>query len=176
MKPAARVMGLALVLLTTGAAGAVEERAATEIAAVPFRVSGTLISPPTRIALVVLLDEQGKATGEVKLHEGDIFEGYRLVSIEAHEVVFEQRGRTVSVKVGNDLPAAPTSAVVPVIPHERTKPRPGTIIPPPDNIEEIRRQTETFLEQLRQNAEFQKGLDAVKERFNERVGAPPTKP
>src|SRR2546428_11202944 len=56
----------------------------------PLLVTGTVISPPTKIALIVILDEQGKATAERKLHEGEAVNGYRIAKIQQDTVYFER--------------------------------------------------------------------------------------
>ena len=70
---------LAELLIIGGGAWAGEDMDEQHSPSPPFRVSGTVISLPTKIALVVVLDAQGKSTGEFKLHEGDTVEGYRIV-------------------------------------------------------------------------------------------------
>src|SRR6185436_470858 len=99
----------------------------------PLLVSGTLISPPTRIAVIVILDEQGQATGERKLHEGEEVNGYRIAKIHQDMVYFERDGRTFPIRVGNLPQSSPTTINI-VTPYERKKDKPANFIPPPDDI------------------------------------------
>jgi type II secretory pathway component PulC len=141
----------------------------------PLLVAGTLISPPTRIALIVILDEQGKATGERKLHEGEDVNGYRIAKIHQDMVYFERDGRTFPIRVGNNRQTIPTTIDV-VTRFERTKEKPANFVPPPDDIEDIKKQTETFMERLKESPEFQKGLEEMRRRLRERSEGPKTSP
>jgi type II secretory pathway component PulC len=141
----------------------------------PLLVAGTLISPPTRIALIVILDEQGKAMGERKLHEGEDVNGYRIAKIHRDMVYFERDGRTFPIRVGNNRHPGPTTINV-VTPYERKTEKPATFIPPPDDIEDVKKQTETFMERLKERPEFQKGLEEMRRRLRERSEAPKANP
>jgi hypothetical protein len=171
-----------LLLLAGGSAWAGEEghkgnspEAAVPTHAPPLLVAGTLISPPTRIALIVTLDEQGKATGERKLHEGEDVNGYRIAKIRQDMVYFEKDGRTFPIRVGNNRQPVPTTINI-VTPYERKKEKPTNFIPPPDDIEDLKKQTETFMERLKGSPEFQKGLEEMRRRLRERSEAPRASP
>lgn len=170
----ARAMGLVGLLLSFGGAWGGEDGDVPNSTTPPFLVSGTIISPPSSIALVVILNEQGQALGELRLHEGEAVNGYRIAKIHMDQVIFERNGQGFPVRVGNAH--LPTPTIVPVVPYERRKERPATFGAPPDNIEDIRRQTETFMRRLGDNPEFQKGLEEVKRRFQERLDTPKANP
>jgi type II secretory pathway component PulC len=163
-----------LLVLGGGAWAGEEGDARNSPGAPPFLVSGTIVSPPTRIALIVILDEQGKAVGEVKVHEGDTVKGYRVVKIDPERVLFERDGQPSPIRVGNAHHPVPVNA--PVTPYERRKERPVNVVPPPDNIEDVKKQTETFMQQLRDSSEFQKGIAEVKRRLRERSAPPNANP
>ena len=149
--------------------------AAVHTHAPPLLVTGTVISPPTKIALIVILDEQGKALSEIKLHEGEAVEGYRITKIQQDTVFFERDGQTFPIRVGNNRRPVPTTIEV-VTPYERKKEKPANFIPPPDDIEDVKKQTETFMERLKENPEFQKGLEDMRRRLRERSEAPTASP
>jgi len=177
---AVALSGLLLVVGVSAWAGEEGRKGNTPEAAVPphappLLVAGTLISPPTRIALIVILDEQGKATGERKLHEGEDVNGYRIARIHQDMVYFERDGRTFPIRVGNNRQPVPTTINV-VTPYERKKDKPANLVPPPDDIEDIKKQTETFVERLRESPEFQKGLEEMRRRLRERSEAPRASP
>jgi hypothetical protein len=140
---AVALSGLLLLVGVSAWAGEEEHKGNSPETTVPTHVpsllvAGTLISPPTRIALIVILDEQGKATG-------------------------------------NNRQPIPTTIKV-VTPYEQKKEKPANFIPPPDDIEDIKKQTETFVERLKESPEFQKGLEEMSRRLRERSGAPKTSP
>jgi type II secretory pathway component PulC len=166
---------LAELLVIGGGAWAGEDMDEQHSPSPPFRVSGTVISLPTKIALVVVLDAQGKSTSEFKLHEGDTVEGYRIANIHHDQVFFERNGQTFQIRVGHERHAAPPQ-IAPVIPYQRKKERPATFVDPPDNIEEVRKQTETFMQQLKEHPEFQKGLEELKRRGGQRLEDPQATP
>ena len=167
----ARAAVLPSLLLLIGAAAWAEEAPQ----APPFLVSGTVISPPSKLATVVILDEQGKAMGELMLHEGEAVNGYRIAKIQQDTVFFERDGQTFPIRVGNDRQPIPTAIHV-VTPYERKKEKPAHFIPPPDNIGDIRKQTETLMERLKENPEFQKGLEEVTRRVRKRSEPPKASP
>ncbi len=138
-------------------------------------VTGTVIAPPTKIALIVTLDDQGKATGERKLHEGEDINGYRIAKIQQDTVYFERDGQTFPIRVGNNRSPLPTAIEI-VTPYQRQKDKPANFVPPPENIEDVKRQTETFMERLKESPEFQKGLDEMRRRLRERSETPKAGP
>ena len=101
--------------------------------------------------------------------EGAVVAAYRVVSIHADRVVFEREGHTFFVRVGTERLNGPTPT--PTTPYVRKRTAPLTVIAPPENIEEIRHQTGTFVDLLKANPEFQKGLDERMRRVRERGGA-----
>ena len=177
---AVALSGLLLLVGVSAWAGEEEHKGDSPEAAVSTHVpsllvAGTLISPPTRIALIVILDEQGKATGERKLHEGEDVNGYRIAKIHQDMVYFERDGRTFRIRVGNNRLPIPTTISI-VTPYEGKKEKPANFIPPPDDIEDVKKQTEAFVERLKESPEFQKGLEEMRRRLPERSEAPKTSP
>jgi hypothetical protein len=162
---------LGLLVLGGGAWAGEEGDARTSPGAPPFLVSGTIVSPPTRIALIVILDEQGKAVSEVKVHQGETLKGYRVVKIDPEEVLFERDGQPSLIRVRNQQ--QPVPVIAPVTPYGRKKERPVNVVPPPDDIEAVKKQTEMFMQQLRESSEFQKGMEEVKRRLRERLESQP---
>jgi type II secretory pathway component PulC len=144
------------------------------VQAPPFLVVGTVLSPDTKVVAITILDEQGKSTRALKLHEGDSVEGYRVARIEMDQVLFERDGRTFPIRVGNDR--QPAQRIAPAIPYERKKPVRAEFVAPPDNIEEIRKQTDEFVQRLKENPEFQKGMDQLRRAVRERLGTSETNP
>jgi type II secretory pathway component PulC len=140
----------------------------------PFLVVGTVLSPETKVVALTILDDQGNSTRAVKLHEGDSVEGYRVAKIQMDQVLFERDGQTFSIRVGNDRQPAPR--IAPAIPYQRRKEVRGEFVSPPDNIEEVRRQTDEFIQRLKGNPEFQKGLDQLRRGVHERLGTGETNP
>ena len=176
MSPHCLVRATALLGLLSlgGVAWAGGEGDARHSLAPPFLVSGTIISPPARIAVIVILDEQGKPVDERKIHEGDTVKGYRVATIDVDRVVFERDGQASPIRVKNEQQGA--RVIAPVSPYERKRERPVNVVPPPDNIEDVKKQTETFLQQLRESPEFQKGIEQVKRRLRERSEPPKANP
>ncbi len=147
-----------------------EQRAA--VPPPPFFIKGTVISPESRLAHVAVLDDTQREKQTYQVREGETLEGYRLAHIENHRVYFEREGVIFLLPVGGSKPATeppvPADAQRLVPQKERT----GEFVPPPANIEEIRRETDSFFEQLRQNPELQKSRERRKNReIQERQGA-----
>jgi type II secretory pathway component PulC len=177
---AGALSGLLLLVCVSAWAGEEGHKGNSPAAAVPTHVppllvTGTLISPPTKIALIVILDEQGQATGELKRHEGEDVNGYRIVKIREDMVYFEKDGRTFPIRVGNNRQPIPTTINI-VTPYVRKKDKPANVIPPPGDIEDVRKQTEAFMERLKDSPEFQKGLEEMRRRLRERSEAPKASP
>jgi type II secretory pathway component PulC len=129
----------------------------------PLLVSGTIISPSARMALIATLDGQGKPVGERRVHEGEAIDGYRVATIQQEQVIFERDGQTFSIRVGNDRQPAPTIGVV--VPYERKREISGRFVPAPDNIEEWKTQADSISERLRRSPAFQKGLEDLDRRL-----------
>ncbi len=125
----------------------------------PFFIKGTVLSPESRLAHVAVLDDAQREKQSYQVREGETLEGYRLARIDNHRVYFERDGVVFLLPVGGSLAAAeppvPADAQRLVPQKERT----GEFVPPPANIEEIRRETDSFVERLRQNPEFRKTLE-----------------
>ena len=133
----------------------------------PLRVVGTVISPQKKAALIVILDERGKERSSLKVNEGETVEGYRIVKIYMDQVSFERGGQTFLVTVWNERPPIPR--IVPDLPYEGTKERSAEFVTPPSNVEEIKKGTEVFFEQLGQNPEFQKKLEEMRPLIRQRL-------
>jgi type II secretory pathway component PulC len=181
---AARGIALAVLMLLAGVTAWAEEDKESSLAkngeagrvavqAPPFLVVGTVLSPDTKVVAITILDE-GKSMRDVKLHEGESVEGYRVAKIEMDQVLFERDGQTFPIRVGNDRQPAPRTA--PAIPYERKKPVRAEFVAPPDNIDEIRKQTDEFVQRLKENPEFQKGMDQLRRAVRERLGTSETNP
>lgn len=144
------------------------------VQAPPFLVVGTVLSPQTKVVAITILDEQGKSMRDVKLHEGESVEGYRVAKIQMDQVLFERDGQTFPIRVGNDRQPAPRTA--PAVPYERKKEVRAEFVSPPDNLDEVRKQTEELIQRLKANPEFQKGLDQLRRGVRERLGTAETNP
>jgi len=146
-----------------------EQRA--EVPPPPFFVKGTVLSPDSRLAHVAVLDDAQREKQSYQVREGETLEGYRLARIDNHRVYFERDDVVFLLPVGGSKPATeppvPADARRLVPQKERT----GEFVPPPANIEEIRRETDSFVERLRQNPEFQNALERRKRKHQERQGA-----
>lgn len=135
-----------------------------EVLHLPFRVTGTVLAPREKFVHLLVLDEKGKEEGTVRVREGESIKGYRVTQIENQYASFEKDGQTVRIAVGNDR-----------LVSEEKKPRPrtsqappmemkGRIVPPPENVEEVRKEAERFFEKLREHPEFKKRLLEEKKR------------
>lgn len=138
-------------------------------AGLPFTVAGTMTAPPTKLAVISMIGSAGQAGAQMLAGEGAVVAEYRLVSIHSDRVVFEREGHTFFVRVGIERQDAPTP--MPTTSYVRKRTAPLTVVAPPENIEEIRRQTGTFVDLLKANPEFQKSLDERMRRVRERGGA-----
>jgi hypothetical protein len=136
----------------------------------PFAVAGTMTAPPTKRAVISMIGPEGRTGAQMLAGEGAIVAGYRVVSIHPDRVVFERDGHSFFVRIGTERPGAPTLAPPTLYGGKRTAPL--TVIAPPANIEEIRQQTGVFVERLKANPEFLKGVDAMLRRVREREAAP----
>ncbi len=135
-------------------------------AAPPFRVTGTVIAPPEKFVHLLVLDKKGNEEGTMRVREGEVVNGYLIKQIDNHRVYFEREGKTFRIDVGNDKPAvedpAPRLKKTPDQQPVQQKERKATFIPPPDNIEEIKKQTDAFIEKLKEHPEFNKRLEEKK--------------
>jgi type II secretory pathway component PulC len=126
-------------------------------------VSGTIISPSARIALVVTLDGQGRRTDERRVHEGETVDGYRVARIRDDQVVFERDGKPFLIRVGNNRQPALTIDVA--VPYQQKSEISGRFVPPPDDLETLKKQAHAISERLRQSPAFQKGLEGLDRRL-----------
>ncbi len=139
-----------------------EQRAA--VPPPPFYIKGTVLYPDSRLAHVALLDDAQREKQSYQVREDETLEGYRLARVENHRVYFERDGVVFLLPVGGSKPAeeppvpADAQRLVP------QKERAAEFVPPPANIEDIRRETDSFFEQLRQNPELQKSRERRKNR------------
>jgi len=138
-------------------------------ASLPFAVTGTMIAPPTKLAVISMIGAAGQTRAQMLASEGAVVAAYRVVSIHSDRVVFERDGHTFLVRVGAEARDALTSP--PGTPSGRKGSAPLRVVAPPANIEEIRQQTGAFIERLKANPEFQNGLDERMRRVRERGGA-----
>lgn len=130
------------------------------LAAPPFRVAGTVIAAAARSAQLVPLDAARRPAGEpVQAQEGESVLGYRIARIDNHRVYFEKDGVLFRLDVGADESAAAEAALPTPSAEVTSKERPARFVPPPANIEEVRANTEAFVNLLRQNPDFQRRLD-----------------
>jgi hypothetical protein len=135
----------------------------------PFAVAGTMTAPPTKRAVISMIGPEGRAGAQMLAGEGAVVAGYRVVSIHPDRVVFERDGHSFFVRIGTERQDASTLAPPTLSGGKRTAPL--TVVAPPANIEEIRQQTGVFVERLKANPEFQKGVDTTRGRVREREGA-----
>jgi type II secretory pathway component PulC len=153
---------------------ALEQPTPTQRAAVPpppFFIKGTVLSPDSRLAHVAVLDDAQRERQVHQVREGETLEGYRLARIDNHRVYFERDGVVFLLPVGGSQPALETPVPADAQRLVPQKERTGEFVPPPANIEEIRRETDSFVEQLRQNPEFRKALEQKQRELQERQGA-----
>jgi type II secretory pathway component PulC len=97
----------------------------------PFLVTGVVITPARRSAMLVVLDESRRQAGVVTVREGESYEGYRLAAVEESGVVLERNGTQFPMVVGRPwedpgppaIEPAPASATPA---RSRRPPRPST--------------------------------------------------
>jgi hypothetical protein len=78
----------------------------------PFWVAGVILGADRRSAVLVPLDEARRELGVVTLHEGQRYDGYRVVAVERDRVLLEASGTVVSLGIGR--PSAGPDAAGPV--------------------------------------------------------------
>lgn len=124
----------------------------------PFRISATLISPQQRVVHLQLLDTVRKPYGpSITAIEGETVEGYLVERIDNHRVYFKRDGLWFRIDVGADRivqDEIPPPATV------KQKERAMNFVPPPENIEEIRKEAAIFIEKLKEQPDFKRALEA----------------
>jgi hypothetical protein len=135
----------------------------------PFAVAGTMTAPPTKLAVISMIGPEGRAGAQMLAGEGAVVAEYRVVSIHPGRVVFERDGLTFFVRVGAERPDAPAQGAPP--PHARKRTAPLTVVAPPANLEEIRRQSRAFIERLKAKPQFRNGLEETGRRAREKGAA-----
>jgi len=126
----------------------------------PFRITGTLLSPETKIVHLVILDTARQPQGApISAKEGETVAAYLVKRIDNHRVYFEREGQLFLMHVGGDqIVQDDAPAPEPVKQKERT----ANFIPPPENIEEIRKDTAIFIEKLKEQPDFKRALEERK--------------
>jgi len=160
----------------------------------PFTISGTVITAKQKSALIKLEEKASqqkkkRITKERWLHEGESFEGYRVVKINKAKVIFEHNKKRFTMLVGygrfSPRPASsittkeakslrgkllpPSQSIAPALPVARDREIKGKFIPPPENINEIRANAQTFLDQLRKNPAFMKKVEEMRPIIRKRL-------
>jgi len=85
-----------------------DEAQITPLAQPPLRVLGTAILAEKRIAVIELLDEQGRETGVLSVPEGETVHGYRVSRVEVDRVLVDRDGQSLLLAVGHG-PTAPAA-------------------------------------------------------------------
>lgn len=78
------------------------ESAAEPIAPPPFRIVGIVVAPPTKAAVIAILNEQGREVRFTTGIEGETIGGYSIAEIRTDEVWFERGGETFRIRIGYD--------------------------------------------------------------------------
>jgi type II secretory pathway component PulC len=140
----------------------------------PFRVTGTVLAPREKFVHLIVFDEQGKEEGTIRVREGEKIKGYVVKQIEDHRVCFEKDGQELRIDIGN--PGAVSDEKRPRSVSSQAPPleMKGKIVPPPDNIEELKKEAENFFKKLEEHPEFKRRLEEKKRQIRERQeGAAP---
>jgi len=81
----------------------------------------------------------------------------------------EHEAAETSVRVGAEGQDTPAQGAPP--PYARKRTAPVTVVAPPANLEEIKRQSRAFIEQLKANPQFRNGLEEGVRRAREKGAA-----
>lgn len=153
----------------------------------PFTVAGTAITSKQKSVLIVAAseDKKEKHGKEIWVNEGEPFGDYKVIKINKDKVLFEHKGKqflmavgygrysprpasSISPAKGKDLRGKlvpPSEAVSPALPAEKDKQTEARFIPPPENVDDVRENTRSFLSQLRKNPEFMKQVKVLRQRM-----------
>jgi hypothetical protein len=156
----------------------------------PFTVAGTVIHPPaSSVLLKIPVEDSGngdESEAQQWFHEGDTISGYEIIRIEKDLVIFrhedriirlavgyghatmertssEQVGPVVSPKRGQLIPAG--QEIVPDFPSSNDREIQARFIPPPEDIDDIRKETGIFLEKLVSDPDFIREAEALRSRM-----------
>ena len=151
-------------------------------------VAGVILAPPTKAAVIVTLDRDGRETASVRVNEGEIVDGYRVAAVEPDRVFFEGSGQTFAVRLGRPLPPASapkgpteTTEQAPTASPGRGRPRirrvpAGTVAPsagpeqsPPPNIDELRKKAQPVLDALRNHPGLRQKFEQMRPVIRQRV-------
>ncbi len=125
----------------------------------PFRVTGTVIAPREKFVHLIVFDEQGREEGTIRVREGEAIKGYVVKQIKDRGVYFEKDGQELRIDIGNPGTVSdekrPRSVSSQAPPLEMK----GKLIPPPDNIEEIKKEADIFFKKLEEHPAFKKRLE-----------------
>jgi hypothetical protein len=153
----------------------------------PFTVAGTAITSRQKSVLIVTVGKDKKENHgkETWVHEGESFGDYKVIKVNKDKVLFEHKGKqflmavgygryspraasSVSPAEGKDLRGKlvpPSRAVSPALPAEKDKQTEAKFVPPPENVDEVRANAQSFLSQLRKNPEFMKQVEELRQRM-----------
>lgn len=143
------------------------------VAPPPFRITGTLISPETKVVHLVILDAERQPQGDaISAQEGETVAAYLVKRIDNHRVYFERDGQLFLMHVGGDR-VVQDDTPAPTNPAKQ-KERTGQFIPPPANIEAIRKDTAIYIEQLKEQPDFKRALEERRrQHLEQQAGAAP---
>jgi hypothetical protein len=85
------------------------------------------------------------------------------------DLPFAVAGAMTAPPIGAERQDAPAQVATP--PHTRRRTAPPGVVAPPANLEEIRRQSRTFIERLKANPQFRNGLEESVRRAREKGAA-----
>jgi len=144
------------------ASGVTSAPGAATVPPPPFRITGTLLSPETKIVQLVILDAARQPQGApISAQEGETVAAYLVQRIDNHRVTFEREGQLFLMHVGGDRVVQDDTPPAPAAPVKQ-KERTANFIPPPANIEEIRKDTAIYIEKLKEQPDFKRALEERK--------------
>jgi hypothetical protein len=155
-------------------------------------LSGTVLTPESRSALLVAVDDGGHVTATLRIAEGERFAGYRLVKIEVDRVNLERDGTELVIRLGMPLPAASSpdhpepqsnsrvrilqSGIIPDLPAPGKQLVPDGDPDAPRERAEMREAAEALLQKLRDDPEFSRKVEQLRPIIRQRIesGAEPS--